>query len=72
MNFSVRLKELRTEKGYSQVKLSEELNISRRVVQTYESGAQEPTLSKLIAFADLFEVSLDYLVGRTDNPEINK
>ena len=72
MNFSNRLKLLRAEKNISQVKLAEIMNLSRRIIQTYEAGTQEPTLSKLIAFADLFDVSIDYLVGRTDNPEVNR
>lgn len=72
MTFSERFKELRIEKQLSQMQIVETLKISRRMIQGYEAGTSEPTLSKLILIADLFEVSLDYLVGRTDNPEINK
>lgn len=72
MSFSERLKELRIKHNLTQVQLAEKTNISDRTIQTYEYGKKEPTLSKLIIFADLFDVSIDYLVGRTDNPEVNK
>ena len=67
-----RLKELRAKKGLSQKQISKELNISDRNYQRYEYGAVEPVASTLIALADYFDVSLDYLCGRSDNPKINK
>ena len=72
MNFSERVKTLRIEHNYSQVQLAELIGVTRNMMQIYEKGTKEPTLSKLIAFANLFNVSIDYLVGRTDNPEVNK
>lgn len=72
MTFSERLKSLRINKSMTQPQVCQHIGIGISTLQYYERGAKEPTLSKLIAFADLFEVSLDYLVGRTDNPEINK
>lgn len=44
-------------------------NITKRSLQYYESGDREPKLDKLIEIADYFDVSLDYLVGRSDNPK---
>lgn len=70
--FNERLKELRTSKGLSQKQLSIEIKISDRGIQRYEYGEREPSMSTLIALADYFNVSIDYLVGRTDNPKINK
>lgn len=67
-----RLKELRAKKGLSQKQISKELNISDRNYQRYEYGTVEPVASTLIALADYFNVSIDYLVGRTDNPKINR
>ena len=72
MNFSERVKTLRIEHNYSQVQLAELIGVTRNMMQIYEKGTKEPTLSKLIAFANLFNVSIDYLVGRTDNPEVNR
>ena len=44
------------------------LGISLRAYQFYESGAYDPALPNLIALADYFQVSIDYLVGRSDTP----
>ena len=63
-----RLKELRTLKKISQKNIAIELGISDRNYQRYEYGEVEPTASTLIALADFFNVSLDYLVGRSDDP----
>ena len=46
--------------------------VSEVMYQFYEYGKNEPTASVLIALADYFDVSLDYLVGRSDNPEVNR
>lgn len=44
------------------------LNLQLRSYQTYEQGKNEPNIEKLILLADFFDVSLDYLMGRTDAP----
>lgn len=67
--FNERLKELRTNKCLSQKQLSVEIGISDRGIQRYEYGEREPSMSTLISLADYFDVSLDYLVGRSDDPE---
>jgi transcriptional regulator with XRE-family HTH domain len=56
-------------KNISQRQLAESLGISLRAYKYYEAGEREPTVSVLIALADYFSVSLDYLVGRSDDPE---
>ena len=48
------------------------IGVKRYSVYTYEKGLNFPDVRGLIALADYFGVSLDYLVGRTDNPEINR
>lgn len=70
--FNERLKELRTSKGLSQKQLSVEIGVSDRGIQRYEYGEREPSMSTLIALAEYFQVSIDYLVGRTDKPDVNK
>jgi transcriptional regulator with XRE-family HTH domain len=72
MNFPERLKNLRTEKKVTQVMLAQLTGLTDRTFRKYESGSIEPTLSVLIALADYFGVSLDYLVGRSDNPDSHK
>ncbi len=66
-----RLKELRKEKGISQLKLAMDLNMNQAVISRYESMDRQADYKTLISFADYFHVSLDYLLGRTDNPQIN-
>jgi transcriptional regulator with XRE-family HTH domain len=68
MSFAERLKACRANKGVAQSVVFTALEISRRAYQHYEAGTQEPTISVAVALADYFDVSLDYLVGRTDDP----
>ncbi len=60
------LTKLRKEKGLKQTDMALFLKINNRQYQRYESGDSEPKLDTLIALADYFDVSLDYLVGRTN------
>ena len=72
MTLHERLKELKDKRNMLQKDIATALGISLRAYQYYERGEREPTASILIAMSDYFNVSIDYLVGRTDNPEINK
>lgn len=72
MNFSERLKLLRNQNNTLQTELAEAIGISDRMIQMYEAGSKFPVLPKAIAIAEYFNVSIDYLVGRTDNPEVNR
>ena len=67
-----RLKELRKQKNISQIKLSIELNTNQNTISRYENGTREAYYKMLIKIADYFNVSIDYLLGRTNNPDINK
>ena len=49
-----------------------ELNLNQNSISRYENGEREADYSTLIAIADYFNVSVDYLLGRTDNPRLNK
>ena len=66
---SKRLKELREERRIYQRELAEILGMSFRGYQNYETGQSEPKLATLIVLADYYQVSIDYLVGRTDAPD---
>lgn len=46
--------------------------MSQNTISRYETGAREADYETLLAFADYFNVSVDYLLGRTDNPEVNR
>ncbi len=67
----MRLKQLRKQKGISQLKLSLDLCISQNSISRYETGERQADYATLIRIADYFNVSLDYLLERTDNPKMN-
>lgn len=64
--FPERLKFLRSEKGWSQQRLADELKLSKSSVNMYERGEREPGFETMEAIADTFNVDMDYLYGRTD------
>ena len=66
------LKKIRKEKGISQLKLAMDLNTNQNTISKYETGEREPGINELIKIADYFDVSIDYSVGRTENPTLNK
>ena len=60
------LYELRTQSGWTQTDVAEKLNIKYQSYQAYELGITVPSLQNFIALAELYDVSLDYLVGKKD------
>lgn len=68
----MRLRELRKERRMSQLRLAMELNTSQNTISRYETGEREPGLAELIQIADYFQVSVDYLLERTDRREMLK
>ena len=68
----VRLKELRKAKGISQLKLGMDLCMNQNTISRYETGEREPSITELIKIADYFNVSIDYLLSRTDNPNVQR
>ncbi|CCO08855.1 helix-turn-helix domain-containing protein [Desulforamulus hydrothermalis] len=67
-NFENRLKALRKANKKTQSDMATLLNITLRQYQLYEAGQSSPPLNNLITLADFFNVSLDYLMGRSDDP----
>ena len=72
IKFAERLRELRVERHLTQQEMAEFLGINTRAYQCYEGDDRRPNYEKLVALADFFGVSLDYLMGRTDKREINR
>mgnify|MGYP004489382523 CR=1 FL=1 len=72
MQKKMRLKELRKQKHISQIKLAMDLSVSQNTISRYEQGEREAGYDMLVKIADYFNVSVDYLLERTDNPEINR
>ena len=68
MSFSDRIIQLKKERKLLQKDIASSIGLSLRAYQYYEKGQKEPTLSVLLRLADYFDVSLDYLVGRSDDP----
>lgn len=68
----MRLKELRKKRQISQLKLAMDLNMNQNSISRYETGEREADYATLIRFADYFNVSIDYLLERTDNPQTNR
>lgn len=64
----IRLKSLRQENGYTQFKVAKHLGITQSAYANYERGARQPDADTISKIADFFHVSVDYLIGRTDDP----
>ena len=71
-NFSERIKELRKEKGLSQEEVGSIIGVKKYAVYSYEKGRACPDMKGIIALAEYFDVSMDYLAGRTDKREVNR
>ena len=66
IKFAERLRELRREKKVTQSKMADFLCIKLRSYQNYEGGSRRPDYEGLVALADYFDVTTDYLLGRSD------
>ena len=64
-----RLKDFREGLGISQKKIAEKIGITQTSVYRYENDLADPSTKALLWYADYFDVSLDYIFGRTDNPQ---
>ncbi len=65
----MRLREIRKSRGIPQLRLAMDLNMNQNTISRYETGEREPGISDLIKIADYFDVSIDYLVGRGNEPK---
>ncbi len=63
-----RLRELREKRGISQLRLAMDLSLNQNSISRYETGEREADYKTLVALADYFRVSVDYLLERTDDP----
>ena len=66
---SYRLRDCRKKGGYTQRDVSIYCDITEHAYQNYEAARQEPKLSIIMRIAEFYKVSIDYLVGRTDDPQ---
>lgn len=71
-NFPERIKGLRISKGLTMEQLGKEIKSTRGTIGNFENGNKKPSLDMLIKLADYFNVSIDYLVGRTNDPKLHQ
>lgn len=69
MQFAERLRELMEQGNVSTYRMSKDLGMPDSLIGFWMRELRQPTMKNLIKLADYFDVSLDYLVGRSDNPE---
>ena len=69
MELNERLRQIRNEKSWTQGDLATAAGISRETVINYENGRRKPTFDIILKLADALEVTLDYLLGTTDDPK---
>ena len=67
-----RLKELRFYKEKTQLQVQIETGIEQALLSKYENGVRIPPTDTLMILADYYGVSMDYIMGRTDNPKVNR
>ncbi len=66
------LKHLRKSKGYTQIAVQMKTGIEQALISKFENGERIPPTETLIQLADFYGVSIDYILCRTNNPEINR
>ncbi len=67
-----RLKTLRQKAGYTQIALQMQTGVEQALISKYENGERVPPTETLMLLADFFNVSMDYIMCRTDNPAVNR
>ncbi len=70
--FHSKIREFRKDINLTQKQMAERLNISERAYQYYESGQREPNLDTLFDISNIFDISIDYLLGKTSNRNSHK
>lgn len=65
MEFSERLRQLREKHGYTQKQLADAVHLSKNAICNYEKNVNLPNVETLMSFADIFNVPVDYLLGRS-------
>lgn len=67
-----RMKELREKRGITQLKMAMDLNMNQNTISRYENGTRQADYAALILIADYFDVSIDYLLFRTEKSPVNR
>ena len=67
-----RLRELRKSRKLTQISVQMQTGIEQALLSKFENGERIPPTETLMRLADFYHVSMDYIMGRTDNPELNR
>lgn len=67
-----RLKKLRKDRGYTQIALQMQTGIEQALLSKFENGERVPPTETLLRLAEFYNVSIDYILCRTDKPEVNR
>lgn len=67
-----RLKALRKSRGYTQISLQMQTGIEQALLSKFENGERVPPTETLLKLAEFYNVSMDYIMCRTDKPEVNR
>lgn len=70
MNIGEKIKELREKNGKTQLDVSKALDVTYQTIYKYEKGIAVPPADAILKLAEYFNVTTDYLLGRTDNPDM--
>ena len=71
-DMETRLKQLRKSKGLTQVALQMQTGIEQALLSKFENGERIPPTDTLMRLAEFYDVSIDYILGRTERPEVNR
>ncbi len=69
-NMKTRLKELRKSRGYTQISVQMQTGVEQALLSKFENGERIPPTETLIRLADFYNVSIDYILYRTDRPNL--
>ena len=72
ISMETNLKKLRRQKGLTQIALQMHTGIEQALLSKFEAGKRLPTTEALLILSEFYNVSIDYILKRTDNPEVNK
>lgn len=72
LNMKNNLRKLRKERGLTQIGLQMKTGIEQALLSKYETGDRIPPTDALLILADFYGVSIDYILCRTENPEVNR
>ena len=67
-----RLRELRKNRGYTQISLQMQTGIEQALLSKFENGDRIPPTETLVRLAEFYDVSIDYILCRTNKPEVNR